>query len=161
MSKIIVLRNQKVILDRDLAEMYGVETKMLKRAVKRNLSRFPEDFMFELSDEEIENLRYQFGTSSWWWSRYIPMAFTEHGILMLSSVLRSDKAVETNIQIIRVFNSMRRMLATNEALYKKIQGIEVTLWEHNQQIQALRFERRKMIEIDEEEEKRSIGFKIK
>ncbi|MBW8332852.1 MAG: ORF6N domain-containing protein [Prolixibacteraceae bacterium] len=91
MDKIYLIRDRKVMIDRDLAELYSVETKRLKEAVKRNLFRFPEDFMFELTDDEYSNLRSQFATSSWGGSRYAPMAFTEHGVLMLSSVLNSKK----------------------------------------------------------------------
>ena len=87
MSKIFIIRNQKVMLDKDLAQLYEVETKQLKRQVKRNIERFPDDFMMELTEIEFENLRSQFGTSSWGGSRYLPLAFTEHGVLMLSSVL--------------------------------------------------------------------------
>ena len=88
-SKIYLIRKQKVMLDKDLSELYAVETKQLKRQVRRNLERFPEDFMFELSQQEFDNLRSQFGTSSWGGSRYMPMAFTEQGVAMLSSVLNS------------------------------------------------------------------------
>jgi len=104
--KIYVIRGQKVMLDMDLAELYGVETKNLKRAVRRNIERFPEDFMFELSSNEFENLRCQTGTSRWESTRYAPMAFTEQGIAMLSSVLKSKQAIAVNIQIIRVFIRM-------------------------------------------------------
>ncbi|MBN4081276.1 ORF6N domain-containing protein [Caldithrix abyssi] len=102
-DKIALVRGQKIILDRDLAEMYSVETKRLKEAVRRNLERFPSDFMFELSKDEFENLRTQFATSSWGGARYMPMAFTEQGVAMLSSVLHSKRAVEVNIAIMRVF----------------------------------------------------------
>ena len=97
---ILLLRGHKVILDADLAGLYDVETKALKRAVKRNFARFPDDFMFELNDREVENLRYQFGTSRWGGRKYRPYAFTEHGVAMLSSVLRSPRAVQANIEII-------------------------------------------------------------
>ena len=96
-SLIYQTRGYKVMLDKDLAELYGVETKRLKEQVRRNIERFPEDFMFELSQDEHENLRSQFATSSWGGTRYVPMAFTEHGVLMLSSVLKSDKAIQVNI----------------------------------------------------------------
>ena len=102
-NKIYFIRGQKVMLDSDLAELYGVETKQLKRQVRRNLNRFPKDYMFELSIQEIENLRSQFGTTSWGGSRYIPMVFTEQGVAMLSSVLNSNRAIEMNIHIIRIF----------------------------------------------------------
>ena len=108
------------MLDRDIAELYGVETKRLKEQVKRNIERFPEDFMFELSTREYENLRSHFATSSWGGTRYIPMAFTEHGILMISSVLKNDKAVQVNIQIMRAFMKMRQMIFDNTELRKEI-----------------------------------------
>lgn len=113
MSKIYLIRARKVMLDMDLAELYGVETKQLKRAVRRNEKRFPPDFMFELSQKEFENLRSQSGTSSWGGVRYSPMAFTEQGVAMLSSVLNSDRAILVNIQIIRIFTRMREMLLTH------------------------------------------------
>jgi hypothetical protein len=99
-SKIYIIRRLKVMLDRDLAELYGVQTKALKQAVKRNINRFPEDFMFVLSSGEVKNLRSQFVTSSlpqWGGTRYLPMAFTEQGVAMLSSVLNSESAIEVNI----------------------------------------------------------------
>ena len=96
LNRIYAIRGEKVMLDQDLAEMYGVETKQLKRQVKRNMDRFPKDFMFELTKKEFENLRSQIGTSSWGGSRYLPIAFTEHGVLMLSSVLSSSTAIQVN-----------------------------------------------------------------
>ncbi len=102
-NKIIELRGEKVLIDRDLAELYDVETKLLKRAVRRHINRFPEDFMFQLSKEEFQNLRSHFGTSSWGGRRYLPMAFTELGVAMLSSVLNSERAIEVNIVIMRAF----------------------------------------------------------
>ena len=100
---IYLIRGKKVMLDQNLAVLYGVETKRLKEQVRRNIERFPKDFMFELSKNEYENLRTQIATSSWGGTRYAPMAFTEHGVLMISSVLRSDKAIQVNIQIMRAF----------------------------------------------------------
>ena len=94
---ILLIRGQKVIIDADLAELYGVETKRLKEQVRRNIERFPKDFMFELTKDEINNLRSQFATSSWGGARYLPMAFSEHGVLMLSSVLNSERAIQVNI----------------------------------------------------------------
>ena len=122
--KIIVLRGEKVLLDRDLAELYGVETKQLKRAVSRNTKRFPEDFSFKLTDDEFPNLRCQLGTSSWGGTRYPPMAFTEQGVAMLSSVLRSDRAIEVNIAIMRAFVKLRTILASHEDLARKIELLE-------------------------------------
>ena len=111
-NKIYFIRNQKVMLDRDLAVLYGIETRVLKQAVRRNIVRFPEDFMFELTKQEFENWRSQFVTSNSekMGLRYAPMAFTEYGVLMLSSVLNSDKAIQTNIQIMRIFSKVRQML---------------------------------------------------
>jgi S-adenosylmethionine synthetase len=117
-NKIYFIRNQKVMIDRDLAMLYGVETKRLKEQVKRNLERFPEDFMFVLSKEEFQNWRSQIATSNSekMSLRYAPMAFTEHGVLMLSSVLNSEKAIQTNIQIMRIFTKTRQMLIDNSDL---------------------------------------------
>jgi ORF6N domain len=117
-NKIYFIRNQKVMIDRDLAGLYGVETKRLKEQVKRNIHRFPKDFMFELSKEEFNNWRSQIATSNSdkMSLRYAPMAFTEHGVLMLSSVLSSEKAIQTNIQIMRIFTKTRQMLADNADL---------------------------------------------
>jgi hypothetical protein len=113
-QRIFAIRGVKIMLDRDLAELYGVETKVSKQSVKRNINRFPEDFMLELSKTEFEILRSQFVTSrfsndnsSWGGTRYLPMAFTELGVAMLSSVLNSDRAIQVNIQIIRIFTRIR------------------------------------------------------
>lgn len=123
-SKIYIIRNKKVMLDKDLAEIYGVQTKVFNQAVKRNIKRFPEDFMFQLSKEEFKNLRSQIVTSSWGGSRYAPLVFTEQGVAMLASVLNSDRAISANIQIIRTFVKIRELLATNEALQRKIMQME-------------------------------------
>lgn len=123
-SKIYEIRGEKVMLDSDLAKLYQVETKVLNQAIKRNIDRFPDDFMFELSEKEFETLRSQFVTSSWGGRRYSPKVFTEHGIAMLSSVLRSDIAINVNIQIMRTFTAIRRYALTYEELAKKINEIE-------------------------------------
>ena len=125
-KKIYLIRGQKVMLDRDLADLYGVETKQLKRAVKRNMSRFPVDFMFELTKQELSNWRCQFGTSSAdkMGLRYPPMAFTEQGVAMLSSVLKSKRGIQVNIQIMRTFTKLRQLLSTHEDLKKKIESME-------------------------------------
>jgi hypothetical protein len=112
------------MLDHDLAELYGVETKRLKEQDRRNIERFPGDFMFELTKNEFEILRSQFATSSWGGSRYAPMAFTEHGVLMISSVLKNDEAVQVNIQIMRVFIKFRQMMSTHKDLEKRIDEME-------------------------------------
>lgn len=123
---IFYVRGRKVMLDADLAELYGVETKYLVRAVKRNHERFPGDFMFQLSKEEYENLRCQFGTSSGWGGRrYYPYVFTEQGVAMLSSVLASKRAIQVNIEIMRSFMKLRRMAAAHKELRKKIDRLEM------------------------------------
>ena len=119
-NKIHVIRGEQVMLDSDLAELYGVETKYLKRQVRRNIERFPEDFMFELNKKELENLRSQIGTSSWGGTRYMPMVFTEIGIPQLSTVLNSKRAIMVNLQIMRVFAKMRRILLTHKDLFLKL-----------------------------------------
>jgi ORF6N domain len=121
---ILLLRGEKVILDQDIAALYGVETKTLIRAMKRNLDRFPPDFMFQLTLEEVENLRYQFGTSSWGGRRYRPYAFTEQGVAMLSSVLRSEQAVRVNIEIMRVFVRLRQVMSSRADLIRRLDQIE-------------------------------------
>lgn len=124
-KKILLIRGEKVMLDADLAELYGVETKMLVRAVKRNVDRFPTDFMIQLNKEEFENLRFQFGTSSRWGGRrYLPYAFTEQGVAMLSSVLNSNRAIKVNIEIMRAFVRLRQMLASNKELAKRLDELE-------------------------------------
>ncbi len=122
--KIHEFRGQKVMLDADLAELYGTETKNLKRQVTRSRDRFPDDFAFQLTREEFNNLRSQIGTSSWGGTRYLPMAFTEHGILMVSNVIRSERAIDVSVQIIRVFNTMREMVGQHQELFEKIRKIE-------------------------------------
>lgn len=129
-SAIYLIRGEKVMLDFDLAELYGVPTKRINEQVKRNTRRFPEDFMFQLSDIEFDNLRSQIETSSWGGRRYSPYVFTEQGVAMLSSVLRSDRAADINVEIMRTFVHMRKLLATNEELARKIS-------EHDQQIANL------------------------
>ncbi len=123
-SKILFIRGKKVMLDKDLAVLYSVETKMLNRAVKRNEERFPNDFMFQLTKEEVENLRFHFGASSWGGQRYLPYAFTENGVAMLSTVLNSKRAITVNIQIMRTFTKIREMLASNAELARKIEALE-------------------------------------
>jgi hypothetical protein len=138
-NKIYFIRNQKVMLDRDLALLYGIETKRLKEQVKRNISRFPEDFMFELTKEEFANWRSQIATSNSdkMGLRYVPMVFTEHGVLMLSSVLNSNKAIQTNIQIMRIFTKVRQMLLDTTDLKIDILQIQKKLENHNKNIELV------------------------
>lgn len=120
----MLIRGEKVLLDADLASLYGVSTKRLNEAVKRNSGRFPTDFMFRLTPDEVENLRSQLATSSYGGRRYLPFAFTEQGVAMLSSVLRSDRAVQVNIAIMRTFVQLRQMLSSNASLARKIAAFE-------------------------------------
>ncbi len=123
--RILLVRGHKVMLDADLAELYGVETKQLVRAVKRNIERFPADFLFQLNDAEFTLLRSQFGTSSQWGGRrYAPYAFSEQGVAMLSSVLHSPRAVQVNIEIMRTFVKIRTVLATHQDLQRKLLELE-------------------------------------
>jgi len=131
---ILLIRGQKVLLDADLAELYGVETKALVRAVKRNSERFPADFMFQLSAEEFEDLRCQIGTSSSWGGRrYAPYAFTEQGVAMLSSVLRSPRAAAVNVEIMRAFVRLREILGSHVDLARRLDELERRFREHDEQ----------------------------
>ncbi len=123
-SKILFIRGKKVMLDRDLAELYGVETKHLTRQVRRNKDRFPSDFLLLLTQQEVADLKCHLGTSSWGGTRKPPYAFTEHGILMLSSVLNSRRAIRVNIEIMRTFTKLREMLAGHVKLKRKIEDME-------------------------------------
>ncbi|NGM66859.1 ORF6N domain-containing protein [Sphingobacterium sp. SGR-19] len=127
-NKIYEFRGQKVILDSDLAELYGVETKQLKRQVRRNIDRFPEDFMFELTKQELEILRSQLGTLRHGeHTKYAPMVFTEHGVLMLSSVLNSKQAIAINIQIMRVFTKLRQFLTDNSRIQHELTEMKLAI----------------------------------
>lgn len=123
-NKILFLRGKKIMLDRDLAELYGVETKHLTRQVRRNRSRFPADFLLVLTRQEVANLKCHFGTSRWGGTRKLPFAFTDYGILMLSSVLNSERAVQVNIQIMRTFIKLREMLTSHKESKQKIEAME-------------------------------------
>jgi len=138
-DKIYLIREQKVMIDRDLAELYGVETKRLKEAVKRNLFRFPEDFMFELTKEEFANWRSQIATSNSdrMGLRYLPMVFTEHGVLMLSSVLNSKQAIGVNIQIMRIFTRIRQVLSDTQNIRLEIEEIKKKLCNQDKNIELV------------------------
>lgn len=158
-SKIYIIRNKKVMMDRDLAKLYGVPTKSLNLAVKRNIKRFPGDFMFQLSKDESKNLRLQIETSSWGGLRYQPYAFTEHGVAMLSSVLNSDRAISINLQIIRTFIKIRELLTTNDALQRKIMELEKKYGSHDDKIKKI-FATLNLLLMDEKtKSKKEIGFK--
>jgi hypothetical protein len=136
-NQIYVIRGRKVMLDRDLAELYGVETRALTQAVRRNMDRFPEDFMFQIDRKEFEILKSQIVTSSWGGTRKLPLAFSEQGVSMLSSVLHSKQAIKMNILIIRAFVRMREMLETSELLRLKLKDLENHLGKHDNQIKKL------------------------
>ena len=153
--RILLIRGKKIILDHDLAKLYLVETKQLKRAVKRNLTRFPEDFMFELTKEEYKNLRYHFDTSSWGGRRHLPYAFTEQGVAMLSSVLNSERAVQVNIEIMRTFTRIREMLGAHKDLKQKIDQMEK---KYDQQFRVV-FEAIKQLLAPPKSSKEPIGFR--
>jgi hypothetical protein len=153
---ILLVRGQKVMLDADLAGLYGVETKVLVQAVKRNLERFPEDFMFQLSREEFDILRSQIVTSSdWGGRRYPPYAFTEQGVAMLSSVLRSQRAVQVNIEIMRAFIRLRQMLASHAELARKLDALEK---KYDAQFKDV-FEAIRQLMAPPEPKRRAIGFR--
>ena len=161
-TKIYLIRGEKILLDRDLAELYGVETKRLKEAVKRNITRFPNDFMFEVTKEEVASLRSQIATlKRGEHSKYLPSAFTEQGVAMLSSVLKSERAVQVNIAIMRAFVQMRKFFENNEALAKKLSALEAEtkrkFAKQKKQI-ALVFEAIKELMIEKEKPKRRIGY---
>ena len=164
-NKIYLIRGKKVMLDMDLAELYGVETKQLKRAVRRNIERFPDDFMFELTKEELENWRSQFGTSNRekMGLRIPPFAFTDYGVLMLSSILNSDRATQVNILIIRVFTKIREMLLMHKDTLMKLEELERKYTDHDNKILLIfeylkQFEETKIQQIEQASRKR-IGFK--
>ncbi len=162
-NKIYFIRGQKVMLDFDLASLYEVETKRLNEQVKRNLSRFPEDFMFQLSENEYISLRSQIATlkkGRGEHQKYLPFAFTEHGVLMLSSVLKSDKAIQTNIQIMRIFTKVRQMLLDTTEIKVDILQIQKKLENHDKNIELVFSYLDELTEKKENEEERvKIGYK--
>jgi hypothetical protein len=156
-QSILLIRNQKVILDADLAALYGVETKYLVRAVKRNIGRFPSDFMFQLNKEEFKSLRFHFGTSSQWGGRrYPPYAFTEQGVAMLSSVLNSPRAILVNIEIMRAFVRLRQILASHVALARKLDALEK---KYDAQFKAV-FDAIRQLMLPPAPKRRAIGFRV-
>ena len=158
-SIILLIRGQKVILDTDLARLYGVETKILNKAVKRHLDRFPKDFMFQLTTEEAENLRFQIGTSSriHGGRRYLPYAFTEQGVAMLSSILNSTRAVQVNIEIMRAFVRLRQMLSTHKDLERKLIALEK---KYDEQFKVV-FDAIRALMTPPEKPRKKIGFEVK
>jgi len=164
-NKIYSIRGKKVMLDSDLSELYEVQTKVLNQAVKRNIDRFPEDFMFQITDEEWEILKSQFVTSSWGGKRKLPQVFTEYGILMLSSVLNSEKAIQVNIQIIRIFSKLREIALINKETAQRLDELEKTVImlakDTKTDIQEIFRQLRNLTEITKPEKPKHIGFKTK
>jgi len=158
-SKIYIIRNVRVMIDRDLASLYEVETRVLKQAVRRNIDRFPDDFMFEMTRQEFEDWRSQIviSNSDKMGLRHIPMVFTEQGVAMLSSVLNSDRAIKVNIQIMRTFSKLRQMLLDHADLKRKLDSMEK---KYDEQFRIV-FEAIRELFIQEEKPKRKIGFKEK
>ena len=156
-QKIFLIRHHKVMLDRHLAKLYKVSTGRLNEQVKRNIKRFPEDFMFQLTEKEFKNLKSQFATSSWGGTRKLPYAFTEQGVAMLSSVLHSERAVQMNIAIIRVFVRLRQILSTHKTLAHKLEALERKIEKHDEEICTI-FEAIRQLMTVPEEPKRRIGF---
>ncbi len=154
-TQIHFIRGEQVMLDFDLAALYGVETKVLKQTVKRNIERFPEDFMFELTIQELTNLRSQIVTSSWGGIRYQPFAFTEQGVAMLSGILKSERAIEVNIAIMRTFVQLRKLMSSNDELAKKINDMEK---KYDEQFHVI-FEAIKQLIVEENKPRKVIGFR--
>jgi len=164
-DKIYYIRGKKVMLDRDLADLYQVETKRLKEQVRRNIDRFPDDFMFELTKEELSEWRYNFGTSSseTMGLRVPPFAFTEHGVIMLASVLNSERAIQVNIRIVRIFIRMREIMETHNEILKKLDYLDKKDIEQDERIMLV-FEYLKKLEAGKQQEfeqknRKRIGFK--
>jgi hypothetical protein len=160
---ILLLRGEKVMLDADLAALYGVETGALNRAVRRNLDRFPEDFMFQLTQDEAENLRCQTGISGsdYGGRRYLPYAFTEQGVAMLSSVLRSRRAVQVNVVIMRAFVQLRQVLAGHAELARKLTELERRIENHDGAIRSLFEAIRQLMAPPVPPQRPEIGFHVK
>jgi phage regulator Rha-like protein len=157
-NRIFYIRGKRVILDKDLASLYGVPTKRLNEQVRRNIKRFPSDFMFQLTITEAQISRSQFATSSWGGRRYLPYAFTEQGIAMLSSVLNSERAIQVNIAIMRAFVKLRQILATHTELAYKLKELEHKIEKHDAEIQAIFEAIRQLMEPPPEKPKPRIGF---
>ena len=155
-AKILLIRGKRVILDKDLAKLYEVDTRQLTRQVRRNIDRFPEDFMFQLTKEEVTNLMCQIGTSSWGGTRKLPYAFTEQGVAMLSGVLHSKRSIQVNIQIMRAFIQLKRMLLTNADLRHKIEKMEK---KYDKQFAIVFQAIKQLLEPLPVKEKKAIGFK--
>ncbi|OGV51001.1 MAG: DNA-binding protein [Lentisphaerae bacterium GWF2_44_16] len=156
--KILILKGEKVILDRDLAELYGVPVKRLNEQVKRNTERFPGDFMFQLNNKELAILRSQNETSSWGGSRYLPYAFTEHGALMAATILNSEKAIQMSVFIIRTFVKMREMIVENKNFAEKLDRLEKRMDKNDENVEVMFTAIRQLMASPETPSKKKIGF---
>jgi len=163
-SKIYIMRNEKVMLDSDLATLFGVPLKRLNEQVKRNIKRFPNDFMFQLTKDEFTNLKSQFATSSWGGKRKLPFVFTEHGAVMLASVLNSDIAISSSILVVRAFVKLREIILGNKELAQKIKELEKLtdkkFEDQNEKIKMI-FEAIRQLIKQKNEPRNPVGFKIK
>ena len=158
-NKIYYIRGEKVMIDRDLAELYNVPNKRLNEQVKRNIRRFPPDFMFRLTKKEYENLKSQIATSRWGGTRKMPHVFTEQGVAMLSSILNSERAIRVNIQIIRVYTKMRKLLLTHKDILLKLEQLERKTGSHDEKIELI-FNYIKELIQEKSEPRKKIGYKI-
>lgn len=157
-SKILLIRGQRVMLDADLAELYGVETRRLNEQVRRNRERFPEDFMFQLSKEEFDILMSQFATSNWGGRRKLPYAFTEHGAIMAASVLNSPRAVEMSLHVVRAFVHLRELISGHKELAQKLAQLERKVGAHDKAIAEIINAIRELTAPQQPARKRPIGF---
>lgn len=159
-TKILVIRGKRVMLDSDLAVLYGVKTGRLNEQVSRNIKRFPDDFMFQLTKEEVLNLKSHSATSSWGGVRKLPRVFTQEGVAMLSSVLNSERAIQVNILIMRAFTKLREILLTHKELASKIGALQKKYAEHDQTIKEIFQAIKQLLEPPPVKEKKIIGFRV-
>ena len=156
-GRILIVRGQRVMLDSDLAELYEVETRRLNEQVKRNASRFPADFMFQLTKDEFDNLKSQFATSSWGGRRKLPLVFTEHGAIMAAAVLNSDRAVEMSVYVVRAFVQLRDLLSSHKALAQKLDQLERRVAHHDNSLAEI-IDAIRALMAQPQSVKRPIGF---
>lgn len=160
-SKIYIIRNTKVMLDKDLAELYNVSTGNLNKAVSRNKSRFPEDFMFQLYEEEFKNLIFHSGISSWGGTRKLPYAFTEQGVAMLSGILHSERAIQVNIRIMRIFTRIKHILNNHTELNLEVEKIKMKLNNHDKNLEIVfKYLDELIVKHSDQNQFPEIGFKV-
>ena len=159
-TRILEIRGKKVMLDKDLARLYGVETRRLNEQVRRNRERFPNDFMYQLTRQEVINLMSHFATSSWGGTKKLPYVFTEQGVAMLSSVLNSERAIQVNILIMRAFTKLKEILLTHKDLAVRIESLEKKYAEHDQTLKSIFEAIKQLLEPPPVEEKKISGFRV-